>query len=130
MHLLREITTSSNFGNVYLQARLQLVVNVTNNAVELVDRVVVDIPRDTRVNMIPPTATAYIGELMNVNITLSFGIRNNCPMDTYGSGCSVLCQPQDNELGVMVGSIDGSGSGIYPSSRHWKVAEPLSSVVR
>ena len=99
MQLLREITTSSNFGNVYLQARLQLVVNVTNNAVELVDRVVIDIPRDTRVDMIPPTTTAYVGELMNVNITLSFGIRNNCPTDMYGSGCSVLCQPQDNELG-------------------------------
>lgn len=93
------IIVCSNFANVYLQARLQLVVNVTNNAVELVDRVVVDIPRDTRVDVFPPTATTYIGELMNVNITLSFGIKNNCPRNMYGSGCSVFCQPQDNELG-------------------------------
>jgi hypothetical protein len=81
-------------------ARLQLVVTVTNSGVELVDRVVVDIPRDTVVDMILSTsATTYIGELMNVNITLSFGIRNNCPRNMYGSGCSVVCQPQDNELG-------------------------------
>lgn len=81
------------------QVGLQLVVTITNNAVELVDRVLVNIPRDTVASKNLSTTATYTGEHMNALVTLSYGIKTNCPMDTYGSGCSVLCQPQDNALG-------------------------------
>lgn len=71
---------------------------ITNNAVELVDRIVINIPQDTVVSTFSTTAT-YKGEHMNAEMTLSYRMDTNCPMDMYGNGCSVLCQPQDNILG-------------------------------
>lgn len=78
---------------------LQLVVTITNNGTELVDRIVVDIPQDTIASETLSATAMYTGKYRKAVVTLSYGIQSNCPVDMYGSNCSVLCEPQDNALG-------------------------------
>lgn len=78
---------------------LQLVVTITNNGMELVDRIVVNIPQDTVASETLSDTATYTGQYRNAMVTLSYGVENNCPVDMYGSNCSILCQSQDNALG-------------------------------
>ena len=76
-----------------------MIITIYSNAVEVVDRVIVSIPKDTVVSTNVSAAADYAGEFMTAEIRLGYWIESNCPVDTYGSGCSVFCRPQDDTLG-------------------------------